>query len=81
MKTTIELPDSLFRHAKATAALRKTTLKELITKALEREIATYSPPAAGENIRVDEDGLPYRPSRGAKVSSQQIRELSDAEGL
>ena len=38
MKTTIELPDELFREAKATAARRGTHLKDLFREALEREL-------------------------------------------
>ncbi len=40
MKTTIEMPDELFRKAKAIAALRGQSLKELITAAMERELAS-----------------------------------------
>lgn len=36
MKTTIELPDDLFRRAKATAALRGIKLRELIEEGLLR---------------------------------------------
>jgi len=38
MKTTIEMPDELFRKATAVAALRGQTLKDLITTAMEREL-------------------------------------------
>jgi hypothetical protein len=38
MRTTIDLPDTLFRRAKATAALRGSTMKDLVVRALEREI-------------------------------------------
>jgi hypothetical protein len=38
MRTTIELPDTLFRKTKATAALRGSTMKELIVRAIEREV-------------------------------------------
>lgn len=34
------MPDPLFRRAKATAALRGTSLKELVVTAIEREVAT-----------------------------------------
>ena len=39
MKTTLEMPDELFRRAKATAAQRGQSLKQLVTVALERELA------------------------------------------
>lgn len=38
MRTTIDLPDSLFRKTKAIAALRGSSMKDLIVKALEREV-------------------------------------------
>ncbi len=39
MKTTIDLPDPLFRRAKATAAHRGVSLKTLISKAVENDLA------------------------------------------
>lgn len=38
MKTTLEIPDDLFRRTKAVAALRGETLKEFITEALEAHL-------------------------------------------
>lgn len=40
VKTTIEMPDDLFRKAKAFAALRGQSMKDLITQLLQREIGT-----------------------------------------
>ncbi|MEI8299730.1 MAG: hypothetical protein WCH32_17155 [Pseudomonadota bacterium] len=37
-KITLEMPEALFRKAKATAASRGQTLKQLVTGALEREL-------------------------------------------
>lgn len=39
MRTTVDLPDALFRKTKATAALRGSSMKELIVRAVEREIS------------------------------------------
>jgi hypothetical protein len=39
MRTTIDLPDALFRKTKATAAMRGSSMKELIVRAVEREIS------------------------------------------
>ena len=39
MKTTLELPDSIFRKAKATAAERGQSLKEFVTEALQDKLA------------------------------------------
>lgn len=39
MKTTLEIPDALFRRAKARAAERGQTLKELVSEALQEKLA------------------------------------------
>ncbi len=38
MRTTIDLPDALFREAKAVAALRDQSLKDVVVRALQREL-------------------------------------------
>ena len=45
MKTTLETSDELFRRAKTTAAQRGQSLKQLLTVALERELAGPAPGA------------------------------------
>ena len=40
MKTTIEIPDLLFRTAKSKAAERGQSLKDLVTEALQEKLAT-----------------------------------------
>ena len=42
MKTTIELPDALFRQAKALAASRGITLRHLFTEALDQQLRRCS---------------------------------------
>jgi hypothetical protein len=39
MKTTLEIPDLLFRKAKATAAERGQTLKQFVTEAVQEKLA------------------------------------------
>jgi hypothetical protein len=39
MKTTLEIPDLLFRKAKSTAAERGQTLKQFVTEALQEKLA------------------------------------------
>jgi plasmid stability protein len=39
MKTTIEIPDPLFRRAKVRAAERGQSLKQLVTEALQEKLA------------------------------------------
>lgn len=41
MKTTLELPDAMFRNAKALAAARGVTLKRFFTEALEAQLRRY----------------------------------------
>jgi len=43
MKTTIDLPDELALQAKTAALSRKTTLRNLVVRGLEREIRHPSP--------------------------------------
>ena len=47
MKTTIEMPDDLFRRAKAVAALHGLSMKEWLTNVLRREVGagTAIPPS------------------------------------
>lgn len=39
MKTTLEIPDELFRQTKATAALRGESMKEFVTEAIRNRLA------------------------------------------
>ena len=47
MKTTLEIPDSLFRKAKAKAAHRGVTLREFVNEALREKLSSESKAAAG----------------------------------
>lgn len=44
MKTTIEIPDVLFRKAKSKAAERGQTLKEFVSEALQEKVAPRRSP-------------------------------------
>jgi hypothetical protein len=43
MRTTIDLPNDLFRQVKSKAALRGETLKEFVQAAIEKEISIDAP--------------------------------------
>lgn len=43
MRTTIDLPNDLFRQAKSKAALRGKTLKEFVQTAIEKEVSAEVP--------------------------------------
>lgn len=40
MKTTLDIPDKIFRQAKARAALRGISLRQFVTEALEKRISS-----------------------------------------
>ena len=48
MKTTVEIPDPLFRKAKSKAAERGQTLKEFMTEALEDKLMKSGKAGVGE---------------------------------
>lgn len=42
MKTTLDIPDPIFRQAKARAALRGISLRQFVTEAIEEKVAAPS---------------------------------------
>jgi len=84
MKTTLELPDALLRRAKIAAAQMDTTLKDLMKRALERELAQLPADQLGTpplTHVVDEDGLPCLPHRGAVVTDPLVSQLREEQGI
>ncbi len=79
MRTTIDLSDELLRKAKAVSALEGLTLKELIARAVTREIESYS-----FSVNPNRVNLPIvdssRPG-SVKVTSDMIAKLLEAEDL
>ena len=51
MRTTLDLPDELFRELKATAARRGTSLKTLLRNAVEHELARTAVPRNEHRVR------------------------------
>jgi hypothetical protein len=51
MRTTIDLPDALFRRTKAQAAMRGSSMKDLIVRAVEREVDAPAPRGADRSPR------------------------------
>jgi hypothetical protein len=51
MRTTIDIPDQLLRLAKAEAALRGTSLKQLVAEALEAELGLRAPAGLAERAK------------------------------
>jgi hypothetical protein len=46
VKTTLEIPDPVFRKAKATAAAEGISLRQFVTEAVERKLREVPTPAA-----------------------------------
>jgi hypothetical protein len=77
MRTTIDLPDDLFRHAKALSSLRGMTLKALITRAIEHELES-----ATVQLRPRRVEFPLVPSRrpgSVAVTSDTIARILEEE--
>ncbi len=51
MRTTVDLPDDLFRRTKALAALRGDSFKNLVVHAIETEIGGRGPAAGAQTAR------------------------------
>lgn len=79
MRTTIDLPDPLFRKAKAVSSLNGVSLKQFITQAIERELET-----GNLNLHRTHVALPIvRSKRPGTVSAspERIAKLLEAENL
>lgn len=63
MRTTIDLPDSLFKEAKSAAALRGQSLKEMVVVALRHEIRQGRGPRPVRRLR-SRNGLPVLACKG-----------------
>ena len=69
MKTTVEIPDRLFRNAKAAAASRGLSLKTFLTEAIEEKLASPRRHAS----------WPVPPPRLAKGELHRIQATIDEE--
>ena len=78
MRTTIELPDPLFRVAKTLASEKGISLKDFFTEALQRAVS--QPPSRGHRM----DLPPVRSVGGKRIpvrSNAQLAELLEKEEL
>ena len=75
MRTTIDLPDALFKEAKSVAALRDLTLKDVVVRALQRELRDgRSTPARRRSRRA---GFPTLACKGDFVIQPTKEQLDD----
>lgn len=71
MKTTLEIPDALFRRVKSTAAARGQSLKDFVTEALQMQLAKSASKRAN-------DDPPWLASFGGlKHLSKETRRVQD----
>jgi hypothetical protein len=75
MRTTIEIPDDLFRRAKATAALRGSTLKDLVVRALEREFARQPPELKKGRTTTKLPVLPWKGKKNLDLTNFNFDDL------
>ena len=87
MKTTIDLPDALYRKAKIRAAERGTTLRALLTESLEAHLLERTPDPElprRDRFRTDERGWPIlQRSAGDSgvITDDFINTLREEEGV
>ena len=79
MRATIDLPDVLFRKAKAVSSLQGTTLKEFITRAVEHEIASSA--VRLESRRVEFPLVRSSRPGSVRVTPEQVAKLLENEDL
>ncbi|MGV3532826.1 MAG: hypothetical protein ACO1QR_10690 [Chthoniobacteraceae bacterium] len=79
MKTTLDLPDDLLIAAKRVAAERRTTLKEMVTRSLRREIGLGLPetPTLHSAFEIGELGLPVLKRHNDPLSADEYRAMID----
>ena len=87
MKTTIDLPDALYRRAKIRAAERGTTLRALLTESLEAHLLEQTPDPElpqRDRFRTDERGWPILQryaDDSLVITDDFINKLREEEGV
>ena len=84
MKTTIDIPDALFRKAKIRAAQNSVSLKSFVVSALEKELS----PFISNDLKntpayvLNEHGFPVLAGRdGVVVTDDLIKQIREEEGI
>jgi hypothetical protein len=74
VKTTIEIPDVLFRRVKSKAAERGQTLKEFVTEAVHEKLSRKGPAPSGEPEWMQGFGRLRRLRKETERIQERIRE-------
>ena len=78
MKTTLEIPDAVFRRAKALAAQQGIPLRQFVTDAVEEKVRSTS--AGGKKPWLDIAGkLGHLSKETARINRRIEREFEDVE--
>ncbi|MCX6868905.1 MAG: hypothetical protein NTV46_22420 [Verrucomicrobia bacterium] len=79
MKTTLDLPDDLLIEAKQVAARRRTTLRDLITRSLRREIGQQDTPAPspGSPYEIGPFGILRLKNRSTRITPEALCSLQN----
>ena len=87
MKTTVDIPDALYRRAKIRAAEEGTTLRALLVNSLAESLVRPAPAAEAlprrERFEVDERGWPVLkrvPGDTTVVTDKLVNRLRELEG-
>jgi hypothetical protein len=75
MKTTLEIPDTLFRRAKSRAAERGIAFREFVTEAVKEKLSSEA--KSGEKPWVKHMGKLKRLGRETKRINKRIEESSE----
>ncbi len=73
MRTTLDLPDSIFRQLKSLAAKRGTTLKQVLRSAVEKEIVAAT--ARTEQRRIKIPILKSKEPGSLNLTNAEIEDL------
>jgi hypothetical protein len=83
MKTTVEIPDALFRQAKATAAQQGTSLKDFLTEAVRAQLRKKSAAAGAKHAWTRAFGglrdLHRETKRLERVIQQEFERIDEEE--
>lgn len=78
MKTTLEIPDAVFRKAKSVAAQRGIALRVLVTEAVEEKLAAASKKEAKPWVKLA-GGLKHLRKETARLNGIMQREFEQIE--
>ncbi|MBN2439961.1 MAG: hypothetical protein JXJ04_01390 [Spirochaetales bacterium] len=79
MRTTIDIPDQLFRRIKALAAIQGITLKNFITKAVEHELISRKELTSG--FRIKDPLIPSDKPGSLHITPDYVAKLMEIEDI